>query len=401
MSTVSIYETTEGNLTDTVRKALGKTMAEGRIDLKEARVLIKPNVVKPAKSGSGIVTDSRVVKAVAEFVLEKKPEKVILGEGSAVGYDFPHRRDSFDCMEEAGISQLGNRLGIEVVDLNRDELIDVSPPDAYVMKSFSVAKSAAEADVIIDIPVIKTHVRTGITCALKNMKGVLPGDWKKRTHQLGLDKGIVDLNRAVAPELVLVDGTTAREGAQTEENDKVDLGLILAGSDPVAVDAVCASIAGFDPEEILHVQLAGEAGLGLSSLEEINIRGKRLEQVKRPFRRYHEAAADLYGDATIIEKNACTGCMGELVSTFLYLKEAGLEQKISDLEVVMGSPEKLPRSTGNPLVIGKCARRFRDRGEYIPGCPPHGIEITEKACSLLHEDPGRVRKIIEELHESE
>jgi uncharacterized protein (DUF362 family) len=160
------------------------------VEWKSSRVLIKPNVVKPVKSGSGVITDVRLIEAVTKLVLERGPRSVVIGEGSSVGYDFREREDSMHCMEVAGVLEVAKRLGVKVVDLNRDEQVEVKVPDAFVMDTFAIAKTAWEADVILSLPVIKTHVRTGITCGLKNMKGVLPGEEKKRTHQCGLDKGI-------------------------------------------------------------------------------------------------------------------------------------------------------------------------------------------------------------------
>ena len=94
-------------------------------------VLIKPNVVSPSRSGSGKITDARVTGGVTRMVLERDPQRVIIGEGSAVGYDFP------GCV------------------------------DAFVMGTFAIAQTAWEADVIVCLPVIKTHVRTGfVVCAI-------------------------------------------------------------------------------------------------------------------------------------------------------------------------------------------------------------------------------------------
>jgi len=74
---------------------------------------------------------------------------------------------------------------------------------------------------------------------------------------------------------------------------------------------------------ILHVKLAAEEGLGVADPGEIEVRGKRIAEVSRRFVPYQEAARGRFGAATIIENNACTGCMGEMVSTFVYLNTAG------------------------------------------------------------------------------
>lgn len=399
MPIVSIVRCEPETIEAAVREAVELTGGFDAFDWKNSRVLIKPNTVNPSRSGSGMVTDARVVEAVAELVMAQNPKNIVIGEGSSVGYDFPGREDSLHCMKVAGVAQVAEKLKLDIVDLNQDERIEVTSPEAYVMESFSIARTAFEADIIISLPVLKTHVRTGITCGLKNMKGVLPSDEKKRTHQCGLDRGIVDLNRIVKPHLTVVDGIVGLQGTHKKETDRVPLGIVLAGDDVVAVDAVCAKVARFDPLEILHVQLAAEAGLGIADMSRIEIRGESVESVSKPFLPYLDALADLFNGAAIIEKNTCTGCMGEMVSTFIYLKEGGYEDRLADLTLIMGTPEEVGISDRTPVIVGRCAKAFKDMGIFVPGCPPHGVKITEGACDALGIDRERVRRAIEKLHD--
>jgi uncharacterized protein (DUF362 family) len=398
VSVVSIVRLQDDDVENAVRKAVSLSQSFESVEWKGSAVLIKPNVVRPVKSGSGIVTDVRVVEAVTKLVLERNPGSVMIGEGSSVGYDFPDRVDSMDCMEVAGVLEVAKKFGVKVVDLNHDEQIEVNAPDAFVMDTFAIAKTAWETDVILSLPVIKTHVRTGITCGLKNMKGVLPGREKKRTHQCGLDRAIVDLNRVTKPAITIVDGITGSQGANSDEADRVPLNLIFAGNDVVAVDAVCATVAGFDVGEILHVQLAAEAGLGTADLNLIEVRGEKIETVRHSFIPYLQAAQHLYGDANIIEKNSCTGCMGELVSTFVYLKEAGFRDRLPRLTLIMGGPDEIPPLNETPVVVGRCAQKFRHFGVFVPGCPPHGTKITDKVCEALRIDQKIVHRSIAKLH---
>ena len=398
MSIVSIVKLQNEDVENAVRKAVALTDGFECLAWEGATVLVKPNAVSPAKPGSGIITDARVVEAVTTLVLERNPGRVVIGDGSSVGYDFPELLDSMYCLEATGCAEVARKLGVEIVDLNRDEQIEVSAPDAFVMNTFAIAKTAWEADIIISLPVIKTHIRTGITCGLKNMKGVLPGREKKRTHQLGLDRGIVDLNRVAKPKFTIVDGIVGTQGTHSDEADRVPLNLILAGSDVVAVDAVCAAVAGFDVKDILHVQLAAEANLGVADLSRIEVRGEKIEAVKRPFTPFLQAAQHLFGGANIIEKNTCTGCTGESVSAFIYLNKAGFHDKLPNLTLIMGTPDEIPSLNGTPVVVGRCARKYRHLGVFVPGCPPHGIKITDGVCEALKIDKNIVHNAIENLH---
>ncbi len=397
MAIVSIVRVENERVEEAVRRAVELAGGlEAHIPA-EASVLIKPNVVNPSPSGSGHITDARVTEAVARMVLELGPHKVIIGEGSSVGYDFVGLKDTMQCLEVSGTAEVARRLGLPLVDLNHDEQVEVRLSEAYVMQTFGVARTAWEADVILDLPVAKTHIRTGITCGLKNMKGVLRGHEKKRTHRLGLDRAIVDLNRALKPHFTVVDAMVALQGMHAPE-DRVPLGLIVAGADVVAVDAVCAALMGFRPEEIHHVQLAAEAGLGVADLRQIEVRGERIADVARPFVPFQAAMRRRFGAATIIEKDTCTGCMGELMSLFIYLERAGYKERLADLTLILGTPEELPALRGKAVVIGKCAQAHRKRGVYVPGCPPHGFAITDAACEALGIDREVVHRAIAELH---
>ena len=400
MSVVSIVRVEGGGVESAVRRAIELAGGLASRVPPGSTVLIKPNVGLPSPSGAGINTDARVTGAVTRVVLEGNPGRVIIGEGSSVGYDFPGRMDTMDCLEVSGTADVARRLGVELVDLNRDERVEVHVADAFVMKAFGVARTALEADAIISVPVVKTHVRTGITCGLKNMKGVLPGDEKKRTHRLGLDRAIVDLNRLMKPDFTVVDGIVGVEGTHTHPGDRVPLGAILSGADVIAVDAVVAAITGFDVGSILHVTLAAEEGLGVAGLGEIEVRGEKIADVARRFVPFQEAAQDRFGAATIIEEEACTGCMGEMVSTFIYLKEAGFEHRLADLTLILGAPGNVPPEYETPpVVIGKCARAYRNLGVFVPGCPPHGSQITDGACEALGVDKDAVHGAIADLHD--
>jgi uncharacterized protein (DUF362 family) len=117
--------------------------------------------------------------------------RIVIGEGAAVGYDFPGIRDTSEAFRVSGTERVAQECGVELIDMNKDKPVEVELPDAYVMRRFRVAKTALEADVIISVPVLKTHNRTAITCGLKNMKGVLPGLEKRMSHRCGLDRAIV------------------------------------------------------------------------------------------------------------------------------------------------------------------------------------------------------------------
>ncbi|MCJ7616584.1 MAG: DUF362 domain-containing protein, partial [Desulfobacterales bacterium] len=144
--------------------------------------------------------------------------------------------------------------GIEVLDLNY--------ADKKTVGSFVVSKPVLDADVIINMPVLKTHVRTGITCSLKNMMGVIPLRLKHEMHKHGLDKRIAELAKTIKPHLNIVDATICQEGDGPTNGTPKEMGLVIVGDNQVAVDGLCCKIIGINPHGVPHIKLAEKEEIG-------------------------------------------------------------------------------------------------------------------------------------------
>jgi uncharacterized protein (DUF362 family) len=123
---------------------------------------------------------------------------------------------------------------------------------------------------------------TTVTLGIKNMMGALAS--KGSMHNGRLNENIVDLASILKPSLTVIDGIVAGEGHETSGNP-VEMNLVIAGTDPVAVDAVGAAVMGIPPTEVKHLVLAEKKGLGTCRLENIEIIGEPIENVRRKFRR--------------------------------------------------------------------------------------------------------------------
>jgi len=381
-----------------VRKAV--TLAgglEGVVSSK-SRVLIKPNVASQDRSGIGRITDARVTQAVTKMVLERSPKSVIIGEGSAVGFDFPELQDTMTALEESGTKEVAEKLGVALVDLNTDDHEEVEISQPLVMKSVKIAQTALDSNVIISIPVMKTHIRSAVTISLKNMKGAMPGQEKKKTHQLGLELAIADLNSVIKPHFAVVDGLVGMEGLWEYPDDCVTLGLVGAGRDPVAVDAVFAQIMGVLPQEIMHLQYCQTKGLGIANPEKIEVAGLPISEVRRPFRPAFEVLRNRYPGLTVLAEKSCTGCTSEFISTLIYIREAQQVEKLNGLTVIMGEGTEDFRGE-KAVVIGKCARKGKEHLAFVPGCPPAVDDITQKVCEVCDIDVQLVSRKRDELHQ--
>jgi uncharacterized protein (DUF362 family) len=380
-----------------VRKAVALAGGLDGIVNSGSKVLIKPNIASRDKSGCGKITDARVTHAITKMVMEKKPKSVIIGEGSAVGYDFPDLQDTMKALEESGTREVATKLGVPLVDLNTDRHREVKVPNPLVMKSVKIAQTVLESDVIISVPVMKTHIRSAVTLSVKNMKGVMPGAEKKKTHRLGLELAIADLNSIVRPHFVVVDGLMGMEGLWEYPDDCVPMGLVGAGRDPVAVDSVFAQIMGIEPKEIMHLLYCQQKGLGKCDPGRIEVVGVPISEVRRPFHTAFAVMRKRYPGLIVQSEKACTGCTGEIISPLIYIREAKQVEKLQGLTVIIGeAPEHWE---GEKVVaIGKCAQRLKDRLPFVPGCPPAVEAIIEKVCEVCDIDVKLVFQKREELH---
>jgi len=384
-SKVSIVKVDESGIEATIRKAINLAGGLKKIVGPSSRVLIKPNLCHPFASGTGRITDCRVTEAVTKILQELEPKSIIIGEGADAGYDFVGSNSTEQAFRVSGTADVARKLGVELRNLNSDEFEEVTVKNPYVMDKVRIAKTVLESDVIINIPVLKTHSRCLITLSLKNMKGVLPGAEKRKTHRLGLDKAIADLNSVVKVDFVIVDALTGMQGLWEYPKDSVELGLILAGADRVAVDTVGTWLMGFDPARIMHLQYFAERQGVKADLDQVEVVGESLEENRQSFRSSFETFKSRFPEVSVFEgMSACTGCYGEFIGALKIIKGHSDGNALNELTVVMGNPEPGEvKFTDRTLLLGKCTEKMANiGGTHIKGCPPMEDDIIRAICAM-------------------
>jgi len=270
MSQVAIVRGT--NPIDMTVKALEMVNANEVLPM-EKPILIKPNYINARHPSTGITTDARVIEGVVTFLRQHGMKEIIIGEGSGFA-------DTFEAFRVAGVDDVAERWKARMVDLNKDEFVEVNPARTLALKKMKIAKTALEST-IISVPKLKPHRMAGVTLSLKNMIGAVT---PKGSIHNRLSQKIVDLVSIVKPSVAIIDGIIAGEGHETSGNP-IEMNLVIAGTDPVAVDAVGAAVMSIPPRNVKHLSLAEEAGLGTSRLERIEILGEPIERVKRKFKK--------------------------------------------------------------------------------------------------------------------
>jgi uncharacterized protein (DUF362 family) len=386
---VSIAKVKSGDVERAVRDAVKLAGGFDELIGPDSRVLVKPNQCKPSPRHSGCMTDGDVVEAVTKLVLERKPKSVIIGDGAIAGYDFGafSTQESFD---SSGVTEVAARLGVELRNLNTDEAIDVKIPNAYVMDSVKIARTVLDSDVIISVPVIKSHIRTHATLSLKNMKGAMPGTEKRKTHRLGLDQAIVDLCTVIRPTYAIVDATVGMEGLWQYPQDTKEMGLIVAGSDALYVDIVAAALMGIDPSQIMHLQYMAQREGKKGTLEAIEVVGEDVASNRQSFVTGFDVFQSRYPDVNVVQgESACSGCTNELVSAITYMQKAGYGEQMKGLTVAIGNVTDV-LSGDKVIALGKCSKDVGGAATHLGGCPPKEAAMIRALCDLCKVDSDKV-----------
>lgn len=331
-------------------------------------VALKPNVVTGRITAPGVTTDKRVVGAMIQQCYEAGAGEVIVVEGA--GY-FTETRVA---LELSGIKEMAERLNAKVVDVDLEETIELDVPDPLIIEKVQVNKAFMDADVRINLPVMKTHDQLLVTLGAKNLKGIIPKPVKRHFHKIGVVKGVVDLNKAVQIDLTILDAIVAMEGLGPSFGPKVKLNSILASRDVWALDRVASKIMGFEADELDYLLEAHSSGL--TDLEEaIDIVGEPLNSFPYKFER-PPTDMNFAEGITVISDGACSACRGTIHSVLYDIEQMQMMGEIRNLFIVVGNnaepPEDLPNT---PIIMGICLKKFEGEGCYVEGCPPNNDKM--------------------------
>ncbi len=354
-----------GDIASMTREALAAARIETLIP-SGAHIALKPNLIVAKPASSGATTHPEIVGAIIEYLREHGFERISIMEGSWVG-DSTSR-----AFIVAGYAELSKRLGVPLIDLQQDSW---KRYDAGGGLKIAVCDQAMAADFIINLPVVKGHCQTTVTCALKNLKGCMPDDEKSRFHELGLHEPIARLNRVLKPGFILADAICGDLDFE-EGGNPVSMNRLVAGLDPVLLDAYACRIMGHDSEEVAYIGLAQRYGVGSADLTSAKI----IELGDK------EAAPNLSAcsgrvralAARIEERSACSACYAALVHGLARMEERGLLKRLDGAldgmrapRVAIGRGFRGQKYEG--VGCGVCARGASD---WVKGCPPDGASVA-------------------------
>ncbi len=236
------------------------------------RTLLKVNLVSGHDENRAVTTHPAIVSAVIRQVRDA-------GGIPFVG-DSPALASAAAVARRAGIAKVCEQQQVPIVDLDQPEFVTAG----HAKRVFRLSRRLRQFDVIVNVPKLKTHSLVGMTGAVKNMFGCIPGKLKTGHHlaqpdPIEFSEMLLALHDTVTPNLTVMDGVLGMEGPGPGAGDPRLFGVVVAGSSSLAVDTVCARILGFADREVPTIWLANKRGMSDAALGNIEVRGERIGEV--------------------------------------------------------------------------------------------------------------------------
>lgn len=330
--------------------------------------ILKPNICSKYKSGSGHITNVNIVEALIELLIKNYgAEKILIVEGPTLYLEEPMK-----LFEYAGYNKLAKKYpGISLIDIYKTNFKKSN-------NNFKVPE-LLKGRCLINLPVLKGHPQAGLTCAIKNLKGLLTRADKKKFHKQGLHENLPTLIN-FNPELTLVDATICQDRTGDLKSKKYKFNLLICGKNPVAIDEICAKLVGIDVDNIPYLKT-------LIDKEKPNYKIIGDFQKLADWKPYKSKFT--YGKIDVYLGEACSACIAALFQS-LIPKKLRNHNIIGAVIGVMVSYFKKQRTSyilgnnvkniedieGKIVLFGDCAKNVLP-GIYIKGCPPNPDQLKK------------------------
>ena len=366
---------------------------------KDKHVVLKPNVYCP--NPAPITTDPRVIAALIRAAKDAGARKVTVAEGRSISTNLFRKQANTTraCFAAIGMDKAATENGADMVFLEEDEFVSASNPDARVLKQPSLPRTIYEAEVLINVPVLKNHSLTLTTLGIKNLHGTISDQDKLFGHDYHhIPQKLVDILHYNKPSLTVIDGVHGLEGDHADLGKPVETAVILSGTDTVSVDAIAESVIGLDNLEVDTTRIAHEQGLGIGDRDQIDVVGESVESVRRVFARPDtEIREERFPGLKVCAGEYCRGCEYYVRRGIDRLVENNALDPNDPITIVLGKdPEVSPDIEGRVIILGDCAleskavKRLRNklwltnRLKIVYCCPP--MEFRMRAMELAGAD---------------
>ena len=320
-----------------------------------ASVALKPNLVVAAEPEYGATTHAGILEGVIAYLQDHGHRNVSIMEGSWVG-DRTER-----AFAVCRYNEIGKRYNVPLYDLKRDSTRAVKTHVGEIR----ICERALNTNYLINLPVLKGHCQTVMTCALKNMKGCLPDSEKRHFHTMGLHRPIAALNAALKPALTIVDNICGDLNFE-EGGNPVPTNRMFLGHDPVQVDAFGCRLMGIDVRDVEYIGYAEEWGVGSSAIVDSELIYLNEPTAAMASLRPSGLVAQL--SRNVQQRSACSACYGNLIHALYQYQEREGRAFRKPISIGQGFDGQEVQGIG----VGRCCR---NADCCAPGCPPSAETI--------------------------
>lgn len=405
---------------ESVRKAV--ELSKGLDDLpSRCRVFIKPNILSWTKSVPfpkwGVLTTSRVVEDMVMLLRERGIEDITIGEGSVL-YDTKDTETPAHAFESLGYTTLSKRYGVKVYNLHERPYEKVDLGDGIVLNYNS---DILQSDFVVNIPVMKTHAQTVVSLGIKNIKGVIDVNSRKKCHssdpESDLNFRVARLADPIPRSFTIVDGIYTNERGPSFDGKIHRSNLLVASPDILSADKVSARLLGYEPSQVPHLVHAAENRGRTTDLSDLETVGESLDDVALKLKysfSYNESNTlplplvklGIKGISyPKYDLSLCTYCsaMNGLILTSIAFAWKG--EPWGDVEVLTGKIMEPSGTAKKTILLGKCMYQAhknhpdKDNFIFVKSCPPSpqavveafhqvGIEVNPQVFQNLEMAPG-------------
>jgi uncharacterized protein (DUF362 family) len=358
-------------------------------------VFIKPNLVawddKYPMPLYGVYTTTRLVHDMVLLLKERGVERITIAEGSAHGKRFGVGTDRI--YKVLGYHKLATRYGVTLMDILQEPFENVD----FGGFTLQVSKPALEADFLINMPALKTHNQGILSLGMKNLKGCLSIKSRKYCHRPdhSLDHYLSLFVEKLRPALTVLDGIYGLEKGPFYMGKAVRMNALVASKDPLAVDAVGATLAGLDPSDVPHIKGYADRHSRSLDLDQWHLRGTPLEALRRPLKWDNRWREDNTGPRAWkrmgiqgisipkYDKTLCTGCSGLYSPVLVMIMSAHQGIPFNEIEILTGKAMKPSGKASSTVLLGNCMIKANRKDTnireavFVKGCPPTMDSIQE------------------------
>lgn len=344
-------------------------------------VLIKPNIGRSARPEQGYNTHPQAIAGAIEILKSAGALKIAIGESPLVGID------TLEAFHRGGITDVAGKYNVPLIDFDARPPIKKDIKDGRILENTRICPVIYEYDLLLSIPVAKTHMHTGVTLGIKNMKGCLYRHEKVRYHQLEylneiypektLDSGISDLATILLPDLTVIDGYIGMEGLGPSGGDAIKSNFAIASWNAMGADVYGCLLMGLNPMDIPHLRLVSERMNIPIIPEEYEPLPSDYSKFIHPYKTPPTDISLNFQNIKIYDKESCSACVSTLMLFLRRFKDDMNPYVLNDGTFHIAIGKGVDGAIEGTVFVGNCTRFRKEDGIYIKGCPPVPTRIYE------------------------